>query len=181
MRALAGQRELHDRVLQYHRDFEKEKEDRYTPQTILFVNSFRLDITADMTRQYKAMQEQLIDRVNKLENQNAELRDQLGKCSRDARASIRDMTNCDALAELSRAAYEELRKEKESSLNLKDAEISELRQKMEEMSQEFADMLRETLDKMSEKVEKSSSKWETESKIPGKERLNQFHLGHVEL
>jgi len=52
---------------------------------------------------------------------------------------------------------------------------------MEEMSQEFADMLRETLDKMSEKVEKSSSKWETESKIPGKERLNQFHLGHVEL
>jgi hypothetical protein len=34
---------------------------------------------------------------------------------------------------------------------------------------------------MSEKVEKSSSKWESETKMPGKERLEQFHLGHVDL
>jgi hypothetical protein len=39
----------------------------------------RLDITADMTRQYKSMQDELIDRVNKLEELNAELRDQLGE------------------------------------------------------------------------------------------------------
>ena len=31
-----------------------------------------------MTRQYKAMQDELIERNNKLENINAELRDQLG-------------------------------------------------------------------------------------------------------
>jgi hypothetical protein len=48
------------------RDFEKEKQDT-------------LAITADMTRQYKAMQEELLKRLNVLENTIQEQKDQLGE------------------------------------------------------------------------------------------------------
>ena len=48
--ALAAQRELQERVAHYHADFEREKEEIF-------------DISADMTRQYKGMQEELIAQV----------------------------------------------------------------------------------------------------------------------
>lgn len=47
-------------------DFEKEKRDTFS-------------ITADMTRQYKAMQEELLKRLNLLENTIQEQKDQLGE------------------------------------------------------------------------------------------------------
>jgi hypothetical protein len=47
------------------RDFDREKQDT-------------LAITADMTRQYKAMQEELLKRLNVLENTIQEQKDQLG-------------------------------------------------------------------------------------------------------
>ena len=46
-------------------DFEREKQDTFA-------------ITADMTRQYKAMQEELLRRINILENTIQEQKDQLG-------------------------------------------------------------------------------------------------------
>ena len=49
--SLQAQRELQDRVTAYHQDFEREKEDIF-------------DISADMTRQYKVMQEELIAQIN---------------------------------------------------------------------------------------------------------------------
>ena len=42
---------MRDRVLQYHADFAKEKEEVF-------------DVAADMTRQYKGMQEELLGRIN---------------------------------------------------------------------------------------------------------------------
>lgn len=65
VKAMESKRELQERVGDLQRDFERER-----------VETF--GITQDMTRQYKSMQEELLNRVNALENTNTELRDQLG-------------------------------------------------------------------------------------------------------
>ena len=64
-RAIADKRELQGRVEELEKDFEMEQQGTF-------------DITQDMTRQYKGMQEELLNRVNTLENTITELRDQLG-------------------------------------------------------------------------------------------------------
>ena len=56
--AVSAQKELRERVLQYHNDFAREKEEIF-------------DVASDMTRQYKGMQEELLSRINLLENQVA--------------------------------------------------------------------------------------------------------------
>lgn len=66
VKALESKRELQDRVSDLQRDFDRERMET-------------MGITQDMTRQYKSMQEELLNRVNMLENTNTELRDQLGK------------------------------------------------------------------------------------------------------
>merc|ERR1712060_544033 len=63
-RALADQKELRERVNLYHHDFEKEKEEIF-------------DIAADMSRQYKGMQEDLLSRIHVLDNTISEQRDEL--------------------------------------------------------------------------------------------------------
>ena len=52
--AVSAQKELRERVLQYHNDFAREKEEIF-------------DVASDMTRQYKGMQEELLSRINLLE------------------------------------------------------------------------------------------------------------------
>eukprot|EP00163_Fabomonas_tropica_P031567 TRINITY_DN754_c0_g1_i2.p2 TRINITY_DN754_c0_g1~~TRINITY_DN754_c0_g1_i2.p2 ORF type:complete len:194 (+),score=43.95 TRINITY_DN754_c0_g1_i2:241-822(+) len=146
-RAMAGQNELRNKVDQYNRDFEMEKTERF-------------EITADMTRQYKAMQEQLIARNNELESKIREWKDQL---------------------EAARLALDETRREKDQIIAMKDAEIAEQKQKMEDMSIEFGDMLKETLDKMSERIEMTSSTWEGEAPPANKAKLEEFNLGSVGL
>ncbi|KAL3898590.1 MAG: hypothetical protein SGPRY_012813 [Prymnesium sp.] len=107
--ALSAQRELKEQVAQYHDDFEREK-------TEIF------DISADMTRQYKGMQEELLQRLNSLENQISAQKDQL---------------------EMSRLQLDEVRAEKAQELAKKDAEIAEQQLKMEDMAVEFGEMLKE--------------------------------------
>ena len=51
--ALTAQKELQERVNHYHADFEREKEEIF-------------DISADMTRQYKGMQEELITQLSQI-------------------------------------------------------------------------------------------------------------------
>ncbi len=65
VKALESKRELQFRVSDLQKDFETGK-----TQT--------LGITQDMTRQYKSMQEELLNRINTLENTNTELRDEMG-------------------------------------------------------------------------------------------------------
>ncbi|KAH9098795.1 hypothetical protein Ae201684P_018005 [Aphanomyces euteiches] len=65
VRAMEAKRELQNRVSDLQRDFEAGKNDTF-------------GITQDMTRQYKSMQEELLNRINALENTNTELRDQTG-------------------------------------------------------------------------------------------------------
>ena len=143
--ALTAQKELQERVNHYHADFEREKEEIF-------------DISADMTRQYKGMQEELIAQINKHEQTIAEQKDQL---------------------ERSQLALEEVRRQMAVELALKDSEIAEQKQKMEDMAVEFGEMLKETLDRMSERIEVSNSNWEGEMGAGVAQRLKEFQSGAV--
>ncbi|ETW03683.1 hypothetical protein H310_05070 [Aphanomyces invadans] len=142
VKAMEAKKELQGRVLELQRDFESGK-----TQT--------LGITQDMTRQYKSMQEELLNRINTLENTNTELRDQL---------------------ELARVHLEEVKREKDSVIGGKNSEIQELKAKMEEMAAEFGDMLKETLDRMRERIEISNTSYDNESGQPMMRRLEEFNL-----
>jgi len=142
MEAISAQKELRERVMQFHADFTKEKEEIF-------------DVTADMTRQYKGMQEELMKKIHGLEATITQQRDEL---------------------ELARLAHEETRRAKDEAIAIKDAEIAEQKQKMEEMAIEFGEMLKETLDKMGERIEVTSSSWENETGAPIMNRLQEFKL-----
>ena len=62
---MKARRELQERVEHLKGDFEEEQKATF-------------EITANMTRQYKAMQEQLLNEINKLESTIDELKDKLG-------------------------------------------------------------------------------------------------------
>lgn len=145
IKAMESKRELQERVGALQSAFDRERTETF-------------GITQDMTRQYKSMQEELLNRVNVLENTNAELRDQL---------------------EVARVNYEELKRDKDRVIAAKSLEIQELKAKMEEMAQEFGDMLKETLDKMRERIEITSTSFEhdTAGGMPMIRRLDEFNLG----
>mmetsp|Transcript_18570 Transcript_18570/g.19331 ORF Transcript_18570/g.19331 Transcript_18570/m.19331 type:complete len:193 (-) Transcript_18570:164-742(-) len=138
-RALASKRELQTRVQQIQRDFEAEQEQTF-------------EMRQDMTRQYKGMQEELLSRINKLEETIQDLNDQL------AEGNIR---------------HEKIIKEKNAIIQLKDDEIAELKAKMDEMSDEFGEMLRETLEKMRERIEISSGNFDGPD-LPIQQRMEEL-------
>ncbi|RLN90377.1 hypothetical protein BBJ28_00015711 [Nothophytophthora sp. Chile5] len=156
VKTMESKRELQDRVCDLQKDFERERKETF-------------GITQDMTRQYKSMQEELLNRVNALENANTELRDQLGA---DWVAA--------AMPELGRVNFEEMKREKDRSIAAKNLEIQELKAKMEEMAQEFGEMLKETLDKMRERIEITNTSFESDGaggSMPMMRRLEEFNLG----
>ena len=104
--AITAQKELQERMNHYHSDFERQKEEIF-------------DVSADMTRQYKGMQEELIAQVNKLQQTIAEQKDEL---------------------ERSQLQLEEVRRQMAVELALKDAEIKEQKDKMEDMAVEFGEV-----------------------------------------
>merc|ERR1719482_503831 len=89
-------------------------------------------IAADMARQYKALQEELIFKINSLEALLTEQKEELDMTNHELRELIRD---------------------KDDDIELKDRQISELNERMGEMSQEFAGMLAETLELMKRHME----------------------------
>merc|ERR1712182_86238 len=86
-------------------------------------------VTADMARQYKAMQDDLIHRINSLETTLTEQKEEY------------DMTQHE---------LKELSQDKDNEIELRDQAIAELKQRMEDMSTEFASMLNQTLSLMKE-------------------------------
>ena len=143
MSAISGKKELEARVADLKRDFQREEKATFS-------------ITADMTRQYKDMQEDLIKRINEAENTITELRDQL---------------------ELQGLAYEDLKKEKDRALAVKEAEIVDMKQKMDDMSAEFGDMLKSTLEKMSERINITNSNFDADlggTGVPTEDKLQEF-------
>jgi len=128
-KALASKREIQNRIMELKRDFEEEQKSTYV-------------ITADMTRQYKAMQQELLNRINMLENNVQEMNEKL----ESANFQIDDM-----------------KKEREALIVEKDNEIAEQKQRMEDMAQDFAEMLKETLDKMGERININADSWDSSS------------------
>jgi|TARA_B110000091_G_C13576810_1_gene374734 Flp pilus assembly secretin CpaC len=145
MSAISGKKELEARVADLKRDFEREEKATFS-------------ITADMTRQYKDMQEDLIKRINEAENTITELKDQL---------------------ELQGLAYEDLKKEKDRALAIKEAEIVDMKQKMDDMSAEFGDMLKATLEKMSERINITNSNFDADlssNGVPTEDKMQEFSM-----
>ena len=125
-KALAAKREYQGRITQIEKDFQEE-------QRMTF------EITQDMTRQYKGMQEDLLTRINKLEQTILDLNDRI------AESDIRQ---------------ERIMKDKNEVIRMKDEEIARLNMKMDDMAEEFGEMLRETLEKMRERIEISSNNYD---------------------
>lgn len=111
------------------------------------------EITYDMTRQHRSMQEGLLDKINNLNRIITDLKDELEK---------------------ERVLLEETKREKDEIIGGKEAEINEMKIKMEQISNEFADMLKEVLDKMNDKIEIVDSTWENESGVPIIKKLEEF-------
>lgn len=91
-----------------------------------------LAISASMTRQYKAMQDDLNRKVADMAQAEVQLRDELARAREDV-----------TLATMS----------SEKALEAKDVELAELRAQQEQMAAEFADMLKSTLDQMSRRID----------------------------
>lgn len=112
--------------------------------------------TAEMSRQYREMQESFNDTIDVLQKKVSE-----------AKAEIESVTK----------EIEQVKIEKEEVLRQKDLEIASLSSKMETMAFEFADMLKETLDKMSQRIEVTHNSWDRDTtKPPLINRLKEFGL-----
>mmetsp|Transcript_100905 Transcript_100905/g.291834 ORF Transcript_100905/g.291834 Transcript_100905/m.291834 type:complete len:223 (+) Transcript_100905:101-769(+) len=112
--AIRVEMELRAKVEQMEQDFKEEQNTTFA-------------VTADMARQYKALQEELIFKINSLETQLTEQKEEL---------DIRDRE------------LELLITEKDEEVDDKDKQIAQLNERMSQMSQEFANMLSETLELM---------------------------------
>jgi len=127
--AIHAKNELRERVKEFHDEFEREK-------------LRTLDITADMTRQYKAMQERFILEINTLNNNIVDLQDQL----RDSEQKL-----------------ERHVEESKTQMQSRDAIINEQSHKMEEMAAEFGKMLEDTLKKMTDRIEVNSKNYDDDA------------------
>lgn len=92
----------------------------------------RQDIVSDMTRQFKAMQDELL---------------------RDISDRERGIETVRAQAAKDRIQLEGQLREKDEIIDKKDAEILNLKTRLDQLSREFSAILRETLDTISEKIE----------------------------
>mmetsp|Transcript_28434 Transcript_28434/g.87104 ORF Transcript_28434/g.87104 Transcript_28434/m.87104 type:complete len:205 (-) Transcript_28434:1083-1697(-) len=114
---------LEERVRKISADFEEEQKAAF-------------EIARDMTRQYKGMQEQLLDRVTELSQTVRELQDRLEEAEHHHDNTLR---------------------EKNRVIHVKDDEINEMKAKMEDMAHEFGGMLKQTLEKMRQRIEVTSN------------------------
>merc|ERR1719506_1206532 len=115
---MKSQTDLRSKVEQMEDDFVQEQSQTFA-------------VTADMARQYKALQEDLIHKINSLETTLTEQKEELDMTNHELRELIRD---------------------KDDEIAHKDNTISELKSRMDDMSAEFADMLNNTLKLMRESM-----------------------------
>lgn len=100
------------------------------------------DIVADMTRQYKSTEEELLQKDGEL-MKRIELNDQ----------DITELTK----------EKEEIEKDTKLKLEEKAKELANLNSMMQKMAIEFSQMLKDTLKKMREKIEAANQTWEEEN------------------
>ncbi|KAH7817298.1 uncharacterized protein MONOS_11531 [Monocercomonoides exilis] len=129
---------LQDKVLDFAEEYNQEKADRH-------------DIVSNMERQYKEMQDYLIQKNKELEQKIEKLQDET------------------AFLHL---GYERTIKEKDDAIAEKERTILDLDRKMEDLAEQFRQMLQSTLDKMTEKL-KAGGEWEV-GLLPDPDKLKQF-------
>lgn len=110
------------------------------------------NLTRDMTRQYKGMQDDLLNKINKRDNTIQDLTDALHKEKTDHLKALED---------------------KDTIIQEKDDRILCLEEKMEEQCVAFAKMLEEALNQMKERIEVQSSCYDEKS-VPIQHRLEEF-------
>lgn len=113
-----------------------------------------LDVTQDMTRQYKGMRDELLSKINEREHTIQSLRDELD--------NHRDALRRDAA-------------KAETAIRDRDEEIACLKEKMEHLSVDFAHMLADALKKMKERIEVHSATSDDQS-VPIQHRMEEFHF-----
>mmetsp|Transcript_26882 Transcript_26882/g.37109 ORF Transcript_26882/g.37109 Transcript_26882/m.37109 type:complete len:119 (-) Transcript_26882:76-432(-) len=113
-----------------------------------------MDLTSfsrsDMSRQFKAMQEKHLQKIDTLEKHTQQLQEDLD--AKDVEIAT-------------------LRVEYEEKLAAKELVIKDLKHRQEVMAQEFAEMLKETLDKMAECLESTDDKGINFDKDPNQSLL----------
>ncbi|KAL7751392.1 hypothetical protein RI367_003252 [Sorochytrium milnesiophthora] len=122
----------------------------------------RVDVTSDMSRQYKVMQFDMSSKMSSLDAQLAATRTQL--------------TNVTETLHRNEAEYKR-------SLEEKDALIEEQYTRINCMAAEFESMLSETLDKMAKKLEAASQRWRDDISLTeaNQRRLSEFLGGKGEI
>lgn len=130
---------LRDKVEQMQNDFKQEQNTTFA-------------VTADMARQYKALQEDLIHKINALETTLTEQKEEL------------DMTNHE---------LKELIRDKDDIIAHKEHIIAELKNRMEAMCTEFHDMLNTTLKLMKDHMAAKLTNREENSEESEKALRNQ--------
>ncbi|XP_032229085.2 coiled-coil domain-containing protein 153 [Nematostella vectensis] len=123
----------------------------------------KLDISSDLTRQYKTMQSEMALRIHMLEQTVTKLRGQLASTEEE---------------------LQKTRKERDDMRREKDQIISELKFKIEHMESVYESILHDAFDKMTLKVDEARSKWETQSseiQERNKQILLEFGLNPLEI
>lgn len=110
------------------------------------------NLTRDMTRQYKGMQDELLNKINKRDDMIQELTEEL---RREKAANTKEL------------------EEKEKLIQEKDDLIDSLEEKMEEQCKAFAKMLEDALEKLMERLEVQSICYD-ENSVPIQHRLEEF-------
>mmetsp|Transcript_24693 Transcript_24693/g.38190 ORF Transcript_24693/g.38190 Transcript_24693/m.38190 type:complete len:179 (+) Transcript_24693:778-1314(+) len=116
-----------------------------------------LDLTRDMTRQYKSMEDQLLDKINERENTIQELTDKVAEMEQGHNRTIQ---------------------QKDETISNKNNEIAAMKNKMEELGERFAEMLRDLTRQMSRKIELNSIREEgqEDAYIPIENKMEAFRV-----
>ncbi|KAJ3089214.1 hypothetical protein HK102_006916 [Quaeritorhiza haematococci] len=124
----------------------------------------RIDLTSDMSRQYKSMQAELTSKINGLEVQVADLNGKLV---------------------VTQHALQEAKELYSRTIAEKDGAIEDQNLKLTYMSAEFEQMLNETIAKMTKKLELVSQRWKETEQVDmsgeNEKRLADFHLKRLTL
>ncbi|KAI8911561.1 hypothetical protein EDD86DRAFT_188568, partial [Gorgonomyces haynaldii] len=164
--ALKRELELKNEMLARTRNNMSLQKDRITEleQLIELQTKDRLDLTSDMSRQYKTMQAELIAKVNILQRENLDLK---------TRLTHLQTQHVDEIQQL-----EEMQSQKETI-------IEEQNLKMAYMTSEFEGMLSETLSKMTKKIELVTQRWKETDQVvisdSNMRRLEDFNLTRIAL
>lgn len=109
-------------------------------------------LTRDMTRQYKGMQDELLNKINQRDNMIQQLNDELRNIKLE---------------------HEKDLEKKDGIIREKDEYIHALEEKMEEQCVVFANMLEDALEKIKERVEVQSTHYDEEA-VPIQRRLEEL-------